>query len=293
MEQPIFKTYTLTLRGRQVAITRPWVMGIINVTPDSFYADSRCADEQALAERVSRAVAEHADVIDIGACSTRPGLPSVTAQEEIRRLKSAMSVVRRIAPDVVTSVDTFRADVARFAVEELGVDMVNDVSGGEIDPDMMPTMAQLKVPYILMHMRGTPETMAELTHYDNLLEEVKGFLEARLNDLRMRGVNDVIIDPGYGFAKTLDQNYELLARLSEFHSLNAPVLVGVSRKSMIYRYFGFTADDALNGTTVLNTIALLQGAHILRVHDVKAAVEARELVGKTYNLYNDINEKND
>ena len=268
-------------------------MGIVNVTPDSFYAGSRCTDEQALAERVRKAVEEHADVIDIGACSTRPGSSSPSAQEEMSRLRMAMKVVRNIAPDIFTSVDTFRADVARCAVEELGVDMVNDVSGGEIDPDMMPAMAQLKVPYILMHMRGTPETMGELTQYDNLIADVKAYLNERLTDLRMRGVEDVIIDPGYGFAKTLDQNYELLARLSEFHRLDAPVLVGISRKSMIYRHLGITADEALNGTTVLNTIALLQGAHILRVHDVKAAVDARELVGKTYKLYDEQNEKND
>ena len=278
-----FKPYTLTLRGSRVTIDRPWVMGIVNVTPDSFYAGSRSDDEQSVAEHVRKAVEDHADVIDIGACSTRPGAPSVSPQEEMRRLRLAMKVVREIAPEVITSVDTFRADVARCAVEELGVDIVNDVSGGEIDPDMVPTMARLRVPYILMHMRGTPETMGELTHYDNLLAEVKDFLAKRLAELRQRGVNDVIIDPGFGFAKTLDQNYEMLARLSEFHSLDAPILVGVSRKSMIYRHLGCTPDEALNGTTVLNTIALLQGAHILRVHDVKAAVEARELVEKTYN----------
>jgi len=276
MLQP-FHTYSLNLHGRLVTIDRPWVMGIINVTPDSFYSGSRVNDERSLVERVRQMLDEGADVLDVGACSTRPGSEQVDARQEMERLQWALGVMRREAPDAIISVDTYRADVARRCVEEWGADIINDISGGLIDEAMFATVAELQVPYVLMHMRGTPETMASLTHYDNVAADVLEWMARRIDELRQLGVADVIADPGFGFAKTQEQNYELLARLEAFHALNAPLLVGVSRKRMIYTPLGCTADEALNGTTVINTIALQQGAHILRVHDVKAAVEAVRL----------------
>ena len=272
-----FKTYSLNLKGRLVTIDRPWVMGIINITPDSFYSGSRVNDEQMLIERVGRMLDDGADVLDIGACSTRPGSESVDAQGEMARLDWALTAIRRAFPDAILSVDTYRAEVARRCVAEWGVDIINDISAGTLDPEMFATVAQLKVPYVLMHMRGTPETMSSLTDYQNVAAEVLEWMARRIDELRQMGVADIIADPGFGFAKTLEQNYELLARLEAFHALDAPLLVGVSRKRMIYTPLQCTADEALNGTTVINTIALLQGAHFLRVHDVKAAVEAVKL----------------
>ena len=276
MMQP-FKTYSLNLRGRLVTIDRPWVMGIINVTPDSFYGGSRVADEGMLIERVRKMLADGADVIDVGACSTRPGSQQVDAQGEMDRLQWALAAIRREFPDTRVSVDTYRAQVARRCVEEWGTDIINDISGGMIDQEMFATVAQLGVPYVLMHTRGTPETMSQLTDYHNVAAEVLEWMARRIDELRQMGVADVIADPGFGFAKTVEQNYELLARLDAFHALDAPLLVGVSRKRMIYTPLHCDADGALNGTTVVNTIALMHGAHILRVHDVKAAAEAVEL----------------
>lgn len=276
MMQP-FKTYSLNLHGKLVTIDRPWVMGIINITPDSFYSGSRVTDERSLAARVNRMVKDGADVIDVGACSTRPGSNQVDAQREMERLQWALSIIRRELPDAILSVDTYRADVARRCVEQWGADIINDISGGTLDEAMFTTVADLRVPYVLMHMRGTPETMSGMTDYDNVAGDVLEWMARRIDNLRQMGVADIIADPGFGFAKTLEQNYELLARLDAFHALNAPLLVGVSRKRMIYTPLGCTADQALNGTTVVNTIALEQGAHILRVHDVKPAVEAVRL----------------
>ncbi|MBO4802931.1 MAG: dihydropteroate synthase [Muribaculaceae bacterium] len=277
MMQP-FKTYSLNLKGRLVTIDRPWVMGIINITPDSFYSGSRVADEQMLVERVEGMLADGVDVIDVGACSTRPGSQSVDAQEEMDRLRWALMAIRRVAPEMIVSVDTYRADVARRCVEEWGADIINDISGGTIDDKMFDTIARLEVPYVLMHMRGTPETMSSLTDYNDVTADVLDWMAHRIDELRQMGVADIIADPGFGFAKTMEQNYEMLARLEVFHALDAPLLVGVSRKRMIYMPLECTADEALMGTTVINTIALMQGAHILRVHDVKAAAEAVKLV---------------
>ena len=273
-----FKPYNLNLHGRLVTIDRPWVMGIINVTPDSFYSGSRVGDEQMLLERVHQMLDEGADVLDVGACSTRPGSQSVDAVGEMERLHWALNVIRRVAPDCVISVDTYRADVAQRCVEEWGADIINDISGGTLDEAMFTTVARLHVPYVLMHMRGTPATMASMTQYDNVAAEVLEWMARRIDQLRQMGVADVIADPGFGFAKTLEQNYELLAGLDAFHALEAPLLVGVSRKRMIYTPLNSDADHALNGTTVLNTLALERGAHILRVHDVRAAVEAVKLI---------------
>jgi len=280
MMQP-FHTYSLNLHGKLVTIDRPWVMGIINITPDSFYSGSRVMDEQSLVGQVKQMLADGADVLDVGACSTRPGSQSVDAQGEMDRLQWALTIIRREAPDIILSVDTYRAAVARRCVEEWGVDIINDISGGTIDEAMFATVADLRVPYVLMHMRGTPETMSQLTDYDNVTADVLEWMARRIDELRQMGVADVIADPGFGFAKTLEQNYQLLARLEAFHALNAPLLVGVSRKRMIYTPLDCIADEALNGTTVINTMALLQGAHILRVHDVKAAVEAVKLTTLT------------
>ena len=276
MMQP-FKPYSLNLHGRLVTIDRPWVMGIVNVTPDSFYSGSRVADERQLIERVGQMVANGADVIDVGACSTRPGSGQVDAEQEMSRLQWALAAIRRELPDVILSVDTYRAVVAQRCVQDWGTDIINDISGGTLDSEMFGTVASLRVPYVMMHTRGTPETMASLTDYDNVAADVLEWMARRIDCLRQMGVADVIADPGFGFAKTLEQNYQLLARLEAFHALDAPLLVGVSRKRMIYSALGCDADGALNGTTVINTMALLQGAHILRVHDVKAAVEAVQL----------------
>jgi dihydropteroate synthase len=273
-----FKTYSLNLKGRLVTIDHPWVMGIVNITPDSFYSGSRITDEHALEERVGQMLADGADVIDVGACSTRPGSQSVDADGEMDRLQWALAVIRRVAPDAVISVDTYRAEVAKRCVEEWGADIINDISGGTIDGEMFSTIASLRVPYVLMHMRGTPETMSSLTDYDDVTADVLEWMGRRIDRLRQSGVADIIVDPGFGFAKTLEQNYELLARLEAFHALEAPILVGVSRKRMIYMPLETTPEAALNGTTVINTMALMQGAHILRVHDVRAAVEAVKLV---------------
>ncbi|MCQ2289224.1 MAG: dihydropteroate synthase [Muribaculaceae bacterium] len=276
-----FTPFHLTLRDGVRQYVRPAVMGILNATPDSFYAGCRATDEDAIAARVREIVAQGADMIDIGAYSTRPGADTVSAEEELLRLRHAMAVVKREAPHMVTSVDTFRAGVARAAVEEMGVDIINDVSGGRLDDAMFSTVAALRVPYILMHMRGTPATMQQLTDYDNVTRDVVSFLAQRMAMLRDMGAGDVIVDPGFGFSKTLEQNYEMLAHLDMFHTLEVPLLVGVSRKSMIYKLLGVTPQEALNGTTAVNAIALMQGAHILRVHDVRAAVEARDIVEAT------------
>lgn len=278
-----FKKYTLTLRdGRKWVINRPLIMGILNVTPDSFYAGSRCDNTDKIETRVHQIVDEGADMIDIGAYSTRPGAAEVAPEEEYSRLCRGMEIVHRLAPGMLTSVDTFRADVARRSVEQLGVDIVNDVAGGTLDARMWETVARLQVPYIMMHMRGTPATMQQLTHYDKpVTDAVVEYLAYKIEQLQGLGVNNVIADPGFGFSKTVEQNYQMMDHLDQFHSLQVPLLVGVSRKSMIFKSLGCTPIESLNGTTVLNTIALLKGAHILRVHDVKPAVEARAIVEAT------------
>ena len=272
-----FRTYSLNLRGRLVTIDRPWVMGIVNITPDSFYSGSRVNDERQLVGRLEQMITEGADVIDVGACSTRPGSGQVDAQGELQRLQWALGIIRRELPDAVLSVDTYRAAVAQRCVEEWGVDMINDISGGTLDAEMFKTVAGLKVPYVLMHMRGTPASMASMTGYADVVTDVLEWMASRIDALRQQGVTDIIADPGFGFAKTVEQNYQLLARLDAFQALNVPLLVGVSRKRMIYDLLHCTPEEALNGTTVVNTMSLLQGAHILRVHDVKAAAEAVRL----------------
>ena len=272
--------YTMNLRGKLVELQRPWVMGILNVTPDSFYADSRTpmAEPERIAQRVRQMLAEGADIIDVGAYSSRPGADDISPLEEMRRLEVALSTVREVAPEVYVSVDTFRSEVARQCVEHFGVDLINDISGGVLDRAMPKVVARLGVPYIIMHMKGNPETMQTAPEYQDVVAEVLEFLARQQQRFFDAGGKDVIIDPGFGFGKTLQHNYRLMDRLQDFHELHAPLLVGVSRKSMIYKLLETTPQDALNGTTVLHTIAMMKGAHILRVHDVQAAVEARTLV---------------
>lgn len=271
---------TLNIRGTLTSLDTPLVMGILNITPDSFYADSRKQTEAAIEERVQEILSEGGRIIDIGGYSSRPDAVEVSAEEEMSRLAFALKILNRHYPDVTLSVDTFRADVARRCVEEYGVGMINDISGGELDAGMFDTVASLHVPYIMMHMRGTPQTMQQHTNYTDMMEEIMLYFANKVRQLRLLGVNDIILDPGFGFSKTVDQNYALMSRLHEFKEFSLPLLVGVSRKSMIYRYLGGTPADSLNGTTVLNTFALLNGADILRVHDVKAAVEAVRIIKK-------------
>ena len=270
----------MNLRGKLVELQRPWVMGILNVTPDSFYADSRTpmAEPERIAQRVRQMLAEGADIIDVGAYSSRPGADDISPLEEMQRLEVALTTVREVAPEVYVSVDTFRSEVARQCVEHFGVDLINDISGGVLDRAMPKVVARLGVPYIIMHMKGNPETMQTAPEYQDVVAEVLEFLARQQQRFFDAGGKDVIIDPGFGFGKTLQHNYRLMDRLQDFHELHAPLLVGVSRKSMIYKLLETTPQDALNGTTVLHTIAMMKGAHILRVHDVQAAVEARTLM---------------
>ena len=272
--------YTLNFRGKLVELQRPWVMGILNVTPDSFYAESRTpmAETVVIAERAEKMILEGADMIDVGAYSSRPGADDISPLEEMKRLEVALAAVRNVAPDVYVSVDTFRADVARQCVEHFGVDAINDISGGVLDKSMPKVVAKLGVPYIIMHMQGKPETMQQAPEYKDVVAEVLEFLARQQQRFFEAGGKDVIVDPGFGFGKTLQHNYRLMDRLEDFHELHAPLLVGFSRKSMIYKLLEITPQEALNGSTALHTIAMMKGAHLLRVHDVKAAVEARSLL---------------
>ncbi len=269
--------FTLNINGRLVEYNRPAVMGIINATPDSFYSGSRTADSRAVAERARMMLDQGVDMLDLGAYSSRPGAADVSAADEGDRLHMALEAIRSVSADVPVSVDTFRADVAEKAVTEWGADIINDISGGTLDPDMFETVARLHVPYILMHMRGTPADMQQHCSYADVTADVAADLSAKLHRLSVLGVNDVIIDPGFGFSKTLEQNYRMLRELDTFGLLGRPVLAGVSRKSMITRLLGIDSEDALNGTTAVNTLALDRGASILRVHDVQAARQAVEI----------------
>ena len=276
MKTPLF----INVNGKLMDLSQPQVMGILNVTPDSFYAGSRGVAERDIIERLRQMTDEGASIIDIGAYSSRPDADDVNTEEEMARLRHALNLVRQHQPDAVVSVDTFRTDVARMCVEEYGVAMVNDISAGEMDDEMFPTIARLGVPYIAMHMKGTPQTMQINPQYEHFLKEIFYFFSEKVQKLRDLGVKDIIIDPGFGFGKTIEHNYQLMNHLEEFKLFGLPLLVGISRKSMIYKLLGTTPEEALNGTTVLNTIALQKGAHILRVHDVKAAVEAVKIVEK-------------
>lgn len=276
-----FNKFSITVKGKSYEFRRPQVMGILNVTPDSFYSGSRMAtDVSLISSRIRQMLEEGVDMIDIGAYSTRSNADEVTPEEEYRRLSVGLDAIRSIAGDILVSVDTFRAEIAERCVKNYGVQIINDVSGGTLDAAMFDTVARLEVPYILMHMRGTPATMQSLTEYTDVTDDVIADLTAKADALRNRGVKDIIIDPGFGFSKTVDQNYEMMARLDEFKKMGLPLLVGISRKSMIFRTLGTDAQHSLNGTTVLNTVSLMGGAHILRVHDVKECVETVKIMGK-------------
>ena len=270
----------INIQGRLFDLSVPQVMGIINITPDSFFAASRKQADEELIERCRQIIDEGGSMIDIGAQSTTPSSTFLTAKEEAARLMPALKLIRNEFPHAILSVDTFYADVAKQAVEEFGVDIINDISGGQIDDRMFPVVAQLQVPYVLMHMRGVPQTMQQLTDYNDLIQDILYYFSERKTKLNLLGVNDVIIDPGFGFSKALSQNYELMAFLKYFHIFEEPMLVGISRKSMIYKLLGNSAEESLNGTSVLNTVALLSGASILRVHDVKEAVECVKIVDR-------------
>lgn len=268
----------INVNGRLLDLTSPQVMGILNVTPDSFYSGCRAETEADIAARTRQIMEEGASIIDIGAYSSRPNAEHISAEEEMRRLRTGLEIVTREYPEAVVSVDTFRSEVAEWCVKEYGVAIINDISGGEMDERMFETVARLGVPYVMMHMLGTPQNMQKEPHYDNLIKEIFMYFARKIQQMRDWGAKDIILDPGFGFGKTLEHNYELMAHLEEFRVFELPILVGVSRKSMIYKLLGGTPQDSLNGTTVLDTIALMKGAHILRVHDVREAVETAKIV---------------
>jgi dihydropteroate synthase len=267
-------SHWINIRGNLYDLSIPRVMGIINVTPDSFYEGSRYSDVDDLMRAVEKMVSEGADIIDIGAFSSRPGAALVSESEEKNRLTRALEVIRKHFPKIILSVDTCRASIAEWVVLQYGVDIINDISGGRADEKMYATIARLQVPYIIMHMRGTPADMQQYANYRNVTQEVIYELSECLYHARYAGINDIIIDPGFGFAKTLEQNYELLANLETFRVMGLPLLIGISRKSMVYKLLNIQPEQALNGTTAAHMVALMKGAAILRVHDVWAAKEA-------------------
>jgi dihydropteroate synthase len=269
---------SINIKGSLHHFHKPWVMGILNVTPDSFFAESRTIETDDIRRRVDDLISQGADIIDIGGYSSRPGAPEVSTDEEYSRLARGLEAIRKYHPDTLISVDTFRADVARRCVSDWEADIINDISGGNLDAEMWPTVAELQVPYILMHMRGTPSSMQSLCDYNDVTADVIRDLAFKIDAMHQLGIADIIVDPGFGFAKDINQNYQLMAELDQFKQLNAPLLVGISRKSMIYRPLDITPQTAINCTTVLNTFALLRGANILRVHDVKEAVEAVKII---------------
>lgn len=266
-------TKYININGQLMDLSHPQVMGILNVTPDSFYAQSRQQTEEGILSRVHQILEEGGNIIDIGAYSSRPNADHISTEEETKRLRHALSLIIREYPQAALSVDTFRADIARMCVEEYGVAIINDISAGNMDAQMFSTIARLGVPYILMHMQGTPQNMQQHPHYEHIVQEVLYYFSEKVQQLRDLGAKDLILDPGFGFGKTLEHNYELLNQLEEFQIFNLPLLVGVSRKSMIYKLLGGGPEDALNGTTAIHAISLQKGANILRVHDVKAATE--------------------
>ena len=273
--------YTININGKLLDLSEAHVMGILNVTPDSFYAGCRTGSElELIRERVAQIRDEGASIIDIGAYSSRPGADDISAEEEAKRLRMALPIVREAWKEAIISVDTFRADIAKMCTEEYGVQIINDISAGELDSRMFSTVSKLGVPYIMMHSKGSPQTMKELAVYDNMMKEIIFFFAERVQRLRDLGQKDIIIDPGFGFAKNMEQNYELMERLEELKILNLPILIGISRKSMIYKLLGGNADESLNGTTVLNTIGLMKGASVLRVHDVKECMQIIKIAEK-------------
>ena len=282
MQNNVFYTNkTLNVRGRPLDLSTPKVMGILNVTPDSFYDGGKFTTEKSILEQVKKMLDEGVGIIDIGGYSTRPGAADIPVEEETARILGVIQMIVKTFPEAILSIDTFRSSVAKKAVEA-GAAIVNDVSGGEQDPLMFEAVAALNVPYILMHMRGTPQTMTKLTDYENLIKDVADYFQKKIYRLRQLKVKDIIIDPGFGFAKTADQSFELLNHLDYFRILGVPILAGLSRKSMIWRTLSQVPEEALTGTIALNTTALLKGASILRVHDVKEAVACIKLIKRLH-----------
>jgi len=267
---------TINCKGKLIDLNSPKVMGIINTTPNSFYAESRKTSEKDILKQVEKMLEDGADFIDVGGYSTPPGALKVEENEELKRVLPALENILKQFPDTLISIDTFRANVAKKSIEA-GAAIINDISAGSLDPEMMKTAANHQVPYIMMHMRGTPQTMKDLNQYDDLLQDILFYFSEKISAARALGINDLIVDPGFGFAKNIDQNFELLSKMQLFKTLELPLLAGLSRKSLIYKTLKTSAAEALNGTTFLNTIALTKGANILRVHDVKEAVECTKL----------------
>ena len=263
---------TINCKGQLIDLSNPKVMGILNVTPDSFYDGGKNDSEQIIIDKVEKMLADGATFIDIGAYSSKPNAEFVSEEEELDRILPIVKLLANVFPKIIISIDTFRSKVAKATIEA-GASIINDISAGELDEKMMQTVAELKVPYIMMHMRGTPKTMQSLTDYQDIIKEMLFYFSEKVNKARSLGISDLIIDPGFGFAKTLEQNFEVMNKLELFQMLDLPLLSGISRKSMIYKALEITPQEALNGTTVLNTISLMKGANILRVHDVKEAVE--------------------
>jgi dihydropteroate synthase len=274
----------INVRGRLLDLTTPKVMGIINVTPDSFFAGSRVSGQHEILDMAAKMVDEGADLLDIGGFSSRPYADEVSPEEEKDRLLPAVKIIRKEFPDLIISVDTFRSEVARSAVHEGGADIINDISGGDADENMFRTVSELKVPYIMMHMQGTPSNMQDHPVYDDVVADILKWFGNRIYKLRSMGENDIIIDPGLGFGKTIDHNFEIIRRLHDFEAAGLPLMVGVSRKSMIWKTLGISPAEALNGTTVLNAAALIGGADIIRVHDVKEAGETVRLIGRMMDI---------
>ncbi|MBC7566691.1 MAG: dihydropteroate synthase [Pedobacter sp.] len=282
----LYRKSTLNLQGKLVDLAIPSVMAILNITPDSFFKRSSVVSIDDAFFRIEEYLNEGAKFIDLGAYSSRPGATDITADEELQRLIPFVEAINKRFPEAVLSIDTFRAKVAKTAIEA-GAHIINDISAGSLDEEMFDTIAVLNVPYIIMHMKGNPQNMQDFAHYKNISIEVSNYFSAKIAKLRSLGVKDVIIDPGFGFSKTIDHNYELLQHLEDLHIFGLPILVGVSRKGMIHKFLKTTATAALNGTSVLNTIALLKGANILRVHDVQEAKECINLVRKMQQQYSD------
>lgn len=272
------KKKSIRFRDEIFVMEKPIVMGILNVTPDSFYDGGKYSSEMEIVSAVEKMILDGATIIDVGAVSTRPDSIQINSEEEIKRLKPAFSILQKMFPDTWFSLDTYRSNVAKMAVEEYGFGMINDISAGKFDNKMFTVISGLKIPYIIMHMQGTPENMQHNPVYSKITPEIISNFSEILNELKQLGVNDVLIDPGFGFGKTIEHNYKLLKELTAFKIFELPIVVGVSRKSMIYKLLQCSADDALNGTSIVNTLALINGADILRVHDVKQAVEALKIV---------------
>ncbi len=268
---------SICVRGRLLDFSVPAVMGIINYTPDSFYDGGKYSDPNAVAGHAVRLAEEGADIIDVGAVSTRPGSSGISEKEETGRLSEAIGAIRKVLPEVILSVDTWRSGTAASMIRDYGADIINDISAGRMDDRMLETAGKLKVPYIAMHMQGTPVTMQDNPVYDDVINDIILFFSERIRIMRDAGIDDIIIDPGFGFGKTVDHNYEIAARLRELHMLELPVLAGFSRKSMIYKVLGSGPGQALGGTIALNTVAVMNGAHILRVHDVSEARDTIEV----------------